>query len=107
MVTTPMCGPGIHLLIIYTSSATPESTLHIYLSLSDASVEEMVGLGRLALPAYGLKVRCTTIVLQARDVSSIYHLVVPMFMATAIIIFIIERRILVLLRSPHRHVHFS
>jgi hypothetical protein len=31
-------------------------------------------------------------------------LVVPMFMATAIIIFIVERRILVLLRSPHRHV---
>lgn len=81
-------------------------TANHYLSLSDASVGEVVGPGRVERPTYWLKASCTTIVLRTRVVSSIYHLVIPLFIALVIFFFVVES-LFVGLRGPHRHAHSS
>ena len=65
-----------------------------------------MGPGRLERPTYWLKASCTTIVLRTRVVSSIYHLVIPLFITLVIFFFVIES-LVVGLRWPHRHVHSS
>lgn len=81
-------------------------TANHYLSLSDASVGEVVGPGRVERPTYWLKASCTTIVLRTRVVSSIYHLVIPLFTVLVTFFFVFEP-IVVGIRRPHRHVHSS